>query len=73
MEKQIINIGNAAGSGAKAVLVSQEERQHALKISKSCTYVELTIAPDFQKLFLEANYLPHKNKDLFSSVPRKFN
>ncbi|MHA1712875.1 MAG: ASKHA domain-containing protein, partial [Candidatus Ranarchaeia archaeon] len=67
---RIVGVGNAAGSGAKAVLISRNERERANKIAKSCRYVELTIAKNFQQHFLDATYLPHKNLAAFPRVAR---
>jgi uncharacterized 2Fe-2S/4Fe-4S cluster protein (DUF4445 family) len=44
-------VGNAAGSGARAVLLSLRERTRARAIARSTTYVELTTQPGFQRQF----------------------
>jgi len=49
-------IGNAAGMGAKNILISQNQRQEAANLIKGVEYVELTVYPNFKKLFLNALY-----------------
>jgi uncharacterized 2Fe-2S/4Fe-4S cluster protein (DUF4445 family) len=57
--KRIKFIGNAAGSGAKMVLLSKELRKEALEISNTTEYVELAVSKDFQKTFAEAMFFPN--------------
>lgn len=47
-------VGNAAGMGAKQMLISSERRQAAEEISKKVEYLELTTHPDFTDEFLKA-------------------
>lgn len=49
-------VGNAAGVGAKQMLISQQMREEAKKLIKEIEYIELTIYPEFKKLFLESLY-----------------
>jgi uncharacterized 2Fe-2S/4Fe-4S cluster protein (DUF4445 family) len=49
-------VGNAAGIGAKQMLISYRKRQEAQQLIQGVEYVELTVYPDFQNLFLEALY-----------------
>jgi uncharacterized 2Fe-2S/4Fe-4S cluster protein (DUF4445 family) len=44
-------VGNAAGAGAKAALLSATERDRARRIARDDGYVELTTFPGFQRLF----------------------
>ena len=44
-------VGNAAGAGAKAALLSVTERERARRIADGIDYVELTTFPGFQRLF----------------------
>jgi uncharacterized 2Fe-2S/4Fe-4S cluster protein (DUF4445 family) len=46
-------VGNAAGVGAKELLLSLEMRQLAAHITERMEYVELTTHPDFQHVFME--------------------
>lgn len=57
--KVIINtIGNAAGEGAKMVLLAKELREETCEISKNVEYLELSARKDFQDEFMEAQFFP---------------
>jgi len=47
-------IGNAAGAGARAMLISTEMRAEAEKLAKCVEYIELAAVPDFAELFARA-------------------
>jgi uncharacterized 2Fe-2S/4Fe-4S cluster protein (DUF4445 family) len=47
-------VGNAAGMGAKRLLINREERARAVAIVQRLTYVELTNHPDFSDRFSQA-------------------
>jgi uncharacterized 2Fe-2S/4Fe-4S cluster protein (DUF4445 family) len=47
-------VGNAAGSGARQLLVSRNQRQLAEQISSHVEYVELANHPDFMKIYVKA-------------------
>ena len=51
-------VGNAAGAGARMMLVSEEARLHAIDLAKKIEYIELTVSPDFNKYFANAVRLP---------------
>lgn len=51
-------VGNAAGSGARQMLVSGERRRLATKIVDQIEYVELSAHPDFMQVFSQALYFP---------------
>lgn len=51
-------IGNAAGSGAKMVLLARELREEASEISRNTHYIELGARKDFQKVFAESMFFP---------------
>jgi len=53
-------IGNAAGVGAKMVLLARELREEACEISTTTRYIELAVRPDFQKVFTDALFFPKK-------------
>ena len=46
-------VGNAAGVGAKQMLLSLRKRQEAEQLAKQIEYIELTSRPDFTSLFME--------------------
>jgi len=53
-EDRFIQVGNAAGAGARMMLVSKKARQAAVKLQEHMHYVELTTRKDFQELYLAA-------------------
>jgi len=57
-KERIKFIGNAAGEGAKMVLLAKELRKEACEISKNTEYIELSTRQDFQKEFIDAIYFP---------------
>ena len=66
-------VGNAAGSGARMALISDDERKKADSIAgKMRRRIELGTDPDFQKEFLNATKFPHSNMNLFPNVRRIF-
>ncbi len=51
-------IGNAAGTGAKMVLLAKELRKEACEISRNTEYIELAVRKDFQKVFADSMFFP---------------
>jgi uncharacterized 2Fe-2S/4Fe-4S cluster protein (DUF4445 family) len=49
-------VGNAAGVGAKEMLLSQIKRTESFEMTGRVRYVELTIYPDFTQRFVDAMY-----------------
>ena len=47
-------VGNAAGAGAKQMLVSAQRRRIAADIARRSEYIELTVYPAFASRFVEA-------------------
>jgi uncharacterized 2Fe-2S/4Fe-4S cluster protein (DUF4445 family) len=47
-------VGNAAGMGAKIALVSREKREAVQVVVRDIRYIELAVAPDFNKTFTQA-------------------
>ncbi len=47
-------VGNAAGVGARLVLVDARHRARARQIAETCRYLELAGHPDYQDAFVEA-------------------
>jgi len=58
-------VGNIAGTGSRMCLISKEERRYAEKIATTVKYHELAADEDFQKEYIDALYLPHKNLDRY--------
>lgn len=63
----IVPVGNAAGEGAVFALLNRKEREEAEKISRAVEYRELTLEKAFQREFMNALYIPHK-EDPFPSL-----
>ena len=51
-------VGNAAGVGAKAALLSVRERARAQRITRRTSYLELTTYPAFQRQFARSMLFP---------------
>ena len=52
--ERIVQVGNAAGIGAKEVLVSDEQRRAAESLATSIEYLELTVYPRYSRFFAHA-------------------
>jgi uncharacterized 2Fe-2S/4Fe-4S cluster protein (DUF4445 family) len=52
-QEKFHQVGNAAGVGAKQMLVSLDKRQEAEQLARQIGYVELTSRPAFTSLFME--------------------
>ncbi|KTE92634.1 metal-binding protein [Desulfitobacterium hafniense] len=52
--EKIRAIGNAAGDGAKMILLSKEERKRAALLAELAEHLELSTRSDFQEEFIEA-------------------
>jgi uncharacterized 2Fe-2S/4Fe-4S cluster protein (DUF4445 family) len=50
-------IGNAAGVGARQLLLSLKNRENAIEIARKMNYVELTVQPQFTQQYLDAMYI----------------
>jgi uncharacterized 2Fe-2S/4Fe-4S cluster protein (DUF4445 family) len=53
-EDRFEQVGNAAGAGARLILVSKKARQEALEVQKQMRYIELTTVRDFQDIYMAA-------------------
>ena len=53
-------VGNAAGFGAKMVLLSKDMRKEACEISENTKYVELAVRRDFQDIFVGSMGFPEE-------------
>jgi uncharacterized 2Fe-2S/4Fe-4S cluster protein (DUF4445 family) len=50
-------VGNAAGTGARQMLVSAQRRKLAEDLARRNRYIELTTYPDFTERYVAALYL----------------
>jgi uncharacterized 2Fe-2S/4Fe-4S cluster protein (DUF4445 family) len=63
-------VGNTAIAGADLALLSKKAREEAKNIVQRAKYIELTIDPLFQKEFVSALSLPHRELERFPSVAK---
>lgn len=56
--ERIVGLGNAAGAGALAALVSTAERRRAAELARQAEHVELMASPDFQMAFADSMIFP---------------
>ena len=49
-------VGNAAGSGARQLLLSRQQRADALILARRENYIELTTYPGFTDVFVQAMF-----------------
>jgi len=64
-------VGNTSIAGAKTSLMSREALATAEEIAKNMTYFDLMSHPGYMEEFVRANFLPHTDLSLFSSVTFK--
>lgn len=55
-------VGNAAGMGAKQMLLSRRKRTEAARLARRVRYIELTAYADFTEKFMEMMYFPVYNE-----------
>ena len=53
---RIVPVGNAAGAGARIMLMNRGALERAEALRKRMEYVELSARPDFQDLFVDKMY-----------------
>ena len=61
--EKIVPVGNAAGDGAKRMLLSEEQRRLAEELATSTEYVELASYPGFSEIFLDSTNLYRHDLD----------
>jgi uncharacterized 2Fe-2S/4Fe-4S cluster protein (DUF4445 family) len=64
-QEKIKFIGNAAGTGARFMLLSEDQRNFSKIIQKKVKYYELATHPKFQEEFVNSTLFPHKDLNLF--------
>jgi uncharacterized 2Fe-2S/4Fe-4S cluster protein (DUF4445 family) len=60
--EKMTQVGNAAGAGAKMVLISNKERKLAEKIAERIKYLELTTYPAFGDYFAGSTFFPESSE-----------
>jgi uncharacterized 2Fe-2S/4Fe-4S cluster protein (DUF4445 family) len=73
---QVYAVGNAAGDGARIVLLSKARRAEAALAARRVEYIETAIDPAFQDEFVGAMHLPHMadafpHLDLLNILPAR--
>ncbi|MDD5510990.1 MAG: ASKHA domain-containing protein [Dehalococcoidales bacterium] len=63
-QEEVYAVGNAAGDGARIALLNVDQRVEADRRAREVEYLELTLAPDFDKVFTRAMWFPNV-KDSF--------
>jgi uncharacterized 2Fe-2S/4Fe-4S cluster protein (DUF4445 family) len=66
-QDKVYAVGNAAGDGARMALLNRDKREEADVWARRVEYVELTIEPDFDRVFSQAMWFPHM-KDKFPNL-----
>jgi uncharacterized 2Fe-2S/4Fe-4S cluster protein (DUF4445 family) len=61
--EKVYSVGNAAGDGARIVLLNLDKRREADKFARQVEYIELTVAPTFEKIFGQSMWIPHMKDD----------
>jgi len=69
--ENIYAVGNAAGDGARIALLNVDRRREADEVARQVEYVELTVEPDFDKIFGQSMWIPHM-KDAFPHLSHLF-
>jgi uncharacterized 2Fe-2S/4Fe-4S cluster protein (DUF4445 family) len=65
----VYSVGNAAGDGAIMALLNLGKRQEARERARWVEFVEIAVAPNFEKEFMMAMHIPHM-KDKFPNVKK---
>jgi uncharacterized 2Fe-2S/4Fe-4S cluster protein (DUF4445 family) len=55
--ERVVQVGNAAGTGARLALLSCTHRRQARELAQRVRYLELARSPRFMRNFAEAMYL----------------
>jgi len=64
----VSSVGNAAGDGARIVLLNRDKRMEADVVARQVEYLELTLLKEFQEEFMAAMFIPHMS-DAFPHLP----
>jgi uncharacterized 2Fe-2S/4Fe-4S cluster protein (DUF4445 family) len=69
---KIVFAGNTAVAGAKAILVSTNARGIAERLPEEVQYHELSLDPEFNKEFIAAMFLPHREPERFPTAQKLY-
>jgi uncharacterized 2Fe-2S/4Fe-4S cluster protein (DUF4445 family) len=67
---KIVFAGNTAVAGAKAILVSKAARSISERLPEEVQYHELSLDPEFNKEFIAAMFLPHREPERFLTAQK---
>jgi len=67
--EKVYSIGNAAGDGAIMALINKGKRKEAREKARWLEFVEIAVAPTFEKEFMMAMHMPHM-KDKFPHLKK---
>jgi uncharacterized 2Fe-2S/4Fe-4S cluster protein (DUF4445 family) len=59
--ERFVQVGNAAGTGARMALISRAKRCEVEQLARQIRYLELASRPDFGKVFAESLYFHRMN------------
>lgn len=59
-EDRFQQVGNAAGAGARLMLVSKKARQEAIELRRGMRYIDLTTSKGFQDIYMAALPISHR-------------
>ena len=62
---RVAGVGNAAGTGARMILLSKKERRRADEIRRNINYIELASDPSFQDEYIKSLNMPHAEMERF--------
>ncbi len=68
---KILQVGNAAGTGARMALISRLAREEAKEIGRRVDYVELAAQPEYNQAYLDALLFPHRDLSLFPETVKR--
>jgi len=68
--ERIVFAGNTAVAGARMILLSTEARRTAEALAEGVRYHELSLDPEFNREFLNAVFIPHKEPERFPTALR---
>lgn len=60
---QVYAVGNAAGDGARIMLLNREKRREAERLASEIRYIETAVDQDFQEEFVQAIHIPHQTDE----------
>ena len=63
---KVYSVGNAAGDGARMALLNVDKRKEADEFARQVEYIELTVAPEFEKTFVRSMWIPHMKDDFLN-------